>query len=91
MDEASKRPASRKPLNGERTHPLSQHALSTLRRIAVAPVPRQEVNPGVANRLEREELVRGLQLKSPYASRKGTVEHLEITEAGRSALAESSR
>lgn len=45
------------PLNGSKTHPPSEHALAELRDIARSPVPRLAVNPGVANRLEREDLV----------------------------------
>ena len=42
-----------KPLNREKTHPLTQHAIGVLRDIAVKPIPRQSLNPGVANRLAR--------------------------------------
>jgi hypothetical protein len=75
------------PMNGIKTHPLSAHALAELRDIAAAPVPRCAVNPGVANRLEREGLVRGVEIKSPYKAHKGgTCLHLEITDAGRERL-----
>lgn len=79
------------PLNGTKTHPLSEHAIGELRDIAAAPVPRQAVNPGVANRLLREELVEQVQLPSPFKSHhgrhgKGTCIHLRITDAGREAL-----
>jgi hypothetical protein len=77
---------SGKPLNGEKTHPLSAHAIATLTRIAQNPVPRQEVNAGVVNRLEREELVVRRSGQSPYKTGTGTVDFLEITEFGRCAL-----
>lgn len=71
------------PLNGIKTHPLSDHAKEVLKRIAHAAVPRQEVNPGVANRLERENLVRRVSKPSPYKRHKNNVDYLEITPAGR--------
>ena len=74
------------PLNGTKTHPLSKTALDVLAGIAVAPVPRQVVNPGVVNRLTREHLVEVVDLPSPYKTVRGTVEHLRITPAGREAL-----
>lgn len=75
------------PLNGTRTHPLTAHALAELRDIADQPVPRQEVNPGVANRLEREALVEVVQLPSPFPSHRGRyIAHLRITEAGLAVL-----
>lgn len=79
-----------KPLNGEKTHPLSVHAREELRDIAMSPVPRQAVNPGVANRLLREALVESVALPSPFKTHKGgKIEHLQITQAGRDALAAS--
>ncbi len=74
------------PLNGPPTHPLSPSALHALAEIARAPVPRQEVNPGVADRLEREDLVEVVDLPSPHKTVKGTVRHLRITAAGLAAL-----
>lgn len=74
------------PLNGEKTHPLSQAALDVLRKISRAPVPRCEVNPGVVNRLEREALVEEVALASPFKTRKGLVRHLQITATGRERL-----
>lgn len=73
-----------KPLNGEKTHPLSAHAIAELRDIDRRPVPRSAVNPGVANRLLREALVKTVMLPSPFKTHKGqNVAHLEITEAGK--------
>ena len=75
--------AGMKPLNGEKTHPLSEHALAELRDIAAAPVPSCAVNPGVINRLLRESLVEEVQLPSPFPTHKGrNVAHLQITKAG---------
>lgn len=76
------------PLNGTKTHPLSEHALAELQDIASAPVPRVAVNPGVANRLLSEALVEAVQLPNPFKAHKGgNCEHLRITDAGRAALA----
>jgi hypothetical protein len=73
-----------KPLNGEKTHPLSAHALAELRDIALHPVPACAVNPGVANRLLRENLVSSVELPSPYKTHKGrSIAHLVITAQGR--------
>jgi hypothetical protein len=75
------------PLNGSKTHPLSAHARSELARIAKTPVPSQDVNPGVVNRLRRESLVELVQLPSPFASHKGRkIEHLQVSDAGRALL-----
>jgi hypothetical protein len=81
-----------KPLNGEKTHPLTQHAIGVLRDIASKPIPRQSLNPGVANRLARENFVTQVQLPSPFKSHhgrhgKGTCVHLQITDRGRQVLA----
>ena len=75
------------PLNGTRTHPLTEHALAELRDIANRPVPRQAVNPGVANRLLREHLVAEVMLPSPFQTHKGkSIAHLQITADGRARL-----
>jgi hypothetical protein len=72
------------PLNGTKTHPLTAHALAELKDIAAKPVPRQAVNPGVANRLLRGELVESVMLPSPFRTHGGrTIEHLRITDTGR--------
>ena len=77
-----------KPLNGEKTHPLSSHALAELKDIALHPVPSCAVNPGVANRLLRERLVMTVDLPSPYKTHKGrSIAHLAITAAGRERVA----
>jgi len=79
-----------KPLNGTKTHPLSEHAKDRLREIEQAPVPTLALNPGVVDRLLRESLVEIVQLPSPYKKHKGgTCAHLRITDAGRQALKQS--
>jgi len=73
----------RMPLNGTKTHPLSEYAREELRNIATEPVPRQSVNPGVANRLLREGLVSEVQTVSPFKRHKGgSITHLQITADG---------
>jgi hypothetical protein len=75
------------PLNGTKTHPLTAHALAELLDISAKPVPRQAVSPGVANRLEREDLVAEVMLPSPFKAHKGAeIRHLRITAAGRERL-----
>jgi len=69
-----------KPLNGEKTHPLSEHALRVLRRIEGAPVPRYLINPGVRDRLLRESLV------EEHMPQNSKHVHFAITDAGRKAL-----
>jgi len=63
------------PLNGKKTHPLSKHALSVL---ASLPLHVHLVNPGVTNRLMREDLA--------DIFNRGGVRFLEITAAGVLAL-----
>jgi hypothetical protein len=73
---------------GARTvKPLTPHALSELRRIVrmTGGVPRQEINPGVVNKLVKEKLARIVLAPTPYATRKGTIEWLIATDAGRTA------
>jgi len=75
------------PLNGTKTHPLTDHAREQLLDIAAKPVPRQDVNPGVANRLLRECLVSEVMLTSPFKTHKGkSIAHLQITTDGRERL-----
>lgn len=76
------------PLNGTKTHPLSAHAIAELKDIALRPVPCCSVNPGVQNRLRREQLVEIVALPSPFKTHKGgNAPHLQITQAGRDRLA----
>lgn len=82
---------ARMPLNGTKTHPLTPHAISMMRTLAKAPIPTQEINPGVVNRLTRgsptEWLARIVMLPSPYRIHKGrNIAHLELTDAGIAAL-----
>jgi len=68
-------------------NPLTPHARSALAIIAQAPVPSLTVNPGVINRLLRENLIELVQLPSPYKKHKGgNCAFLQITEAGQSEL-----
>lgn len=76
-----------KPLNGTKTHPLSDHAREVLRAISVKPIPRLEVNPGVVNRLMRGALVELNMIPSSQKMHNGRdVLHLCITDAGRAEL-----
>jgi hypothetical protein len=79
------------PMNGTKTHPLTPHALSVLKRLLSGPEPQQSINPGVVNRLMREDLVTIAKRPSPFATHKNRpIDHLEITDAGRAALARPS-
>lgn len=72
-----------KPLNGERTHPLTAHAIATLVDLSHGPKPSQEFNPGVVNRLLRGELVDFTFLVSPYKTHAGKkIEFLRLTKLG---------
>lgn len=76
-----------RPLNGEKTHPLSNHAREELRNINERPLPRSVTNPGVANRLLRENLVELVELPSPFNVHKGRlIWHLRITDEGKKVL-----
>lgn len=66
--------------------PLSDLARRTLADIAQAPVLRQKINPGLANRLESEKLVDIVMLESPFRTVKGLTRYLAITDAGRALL-----
>lgn len=76
------------PLNGTRTHPLTEHTREVLRSLdRDGPTPRSRINPGVVNRLEREDLAKIVRLPSPFKTHKGRlIEHMQITEAGRVAI-----
>ena len=78
---------TRTPLYGTKTHPLSDVALAALRWVARGPLPRHKINPGVTDRLWREDLVEIVDLPSPYKTKKGLLPHLRITDAGRARLA----
>jgi hypothetical protein len=75
-----------KPLNGTKTHPLSDHARRALERLARGqPIPCLEFNPGVVNRLLRGALVEVSERPSHYyQSDNGKPrQFLMITDAGR--------
>ena len=75
------------PLNGTQTHPLSETAKAALRGMTLAPVPRNTLNPGVANRLLRGGLVGSAMLTSPYKNHMGKdIEHFRITAAGKEVI-----
>lgn len=75
------------PLFGTKTHPLSAFAKETLRNLMSGPIPTNQINPGVGNRLMRETLVQIVELHSPYVSHKGkNIPHYEITEKGKQEL-----
>lgn len=63
--------------------PLTSSARAALRRILDGPVPCQELNSGVVDRLLRGSLVEAVDLPSPYKTKKGSVRHLRILDAGR--------
>lgn len=70
------------PLNGTKTHPLSRHAMAVLEKLEAGPVPRQSINPGVCNRLLREQLVEEVQLPSPFKTHRGRlIPHLRLPES----------
>lgn len=72
------------PLNGTKTHPLSDLARSALRDLSLRPMARRFFNAGLANRLERDGLVETVYLPSPFKIHKGhPIAHLRITDAGR--------
>jgi hypothetical protein len=76
------------PLNGAKTHPLTAHALGVLRSLLSGPKPRQEINAGVVDRFQREDLTETVRLPSPYKIHKGSLIDFErITDAGRAAVA----
>ena len=78
-----------KPLNGEKTHPLSDHAKGVLRALSRDAVLTLDINPGVQNRLLREDLARYVGGYSPYAKDRGRWRDelfMTITDAGREAL-----
>lgn len=78
------------PLNGTKTHPLSKHAVYALRRLAnEGPTPRQEFNPGVVNRLVREDLAKMEQRPSPYRTVRGNVSFLVLTNSGKQGIVDA--
>jgi hypothetical protein len=80
------------PNNGEKTHPLTAIALGVLCESARGPVLKRGVNPGIVDRLTREDLVELIELPSPWAA-KGKKEawHLRILEPGRARILETTK
>ena len=67
------------PLNGSRP-PLTQHSLSVLARLDEdGTMPAYQINPGVINRLLREQFIEVVV--------RGGKPQVDITEAGRSVVA----
>lgn len=56
------------------SQPLSAIAYETLSRLSSGPIPTQEVNPGLIDKLYREGLIALVQVASPYKSHKGEAE-----------------
>lgn len=65
------------------THPLKSASIAVLKRLYAGPLPRQEINPGVCERLLRENLVESYIGPSLYRTKPGKREYLRITDAGR--------
>ncbi len=67
------------PLNGTKTHPLSDAAKAILASLAREPIPCSQVNPGIVDRLLREGVVEIERLPSPFKTHKGKhVPHLRL-------------
>lgn len=75
----------RTPLNGRKTHPLSEHALDVLESLANGRIESYRINAGVINRLMREDLAEPVTVLG-QAPEKDKF-YLRITDAGRAALA----
>jgi len=72
------------PLNGTKTHSLKPASLAVLRKLAVEPLRCHMVNPGVLDRLTRENLA----IVQGQATLTGWVKNLVITDAGRAVMAQ---
>jgi len=77
---------TRAPLNGTKTHPLTDHAIGALRKLRAGPLPRQSLNPGIVDRLLREALIELEDGPSPYKTKPGTRQYAKITPGGLFAL-----
>ena len=74
----------RPPLNGSKTHPLTKHALGVLRQLRDHGAIRSFlVNPGVIDRLTREDLIEFFE--------RGSDRYIEITVAGRDRINQVSK
>ena len=70
---------TRKPLNGENTHPLSPFAQSVLESLRSGPIPRSDLNSGIVDRLLREGCTEIADLPSPYLiHKKKLIPHLRL-------------
>lgn len=75
----------RLPLNGTKTHPLKPASIAVLElMLRQGPQPKHEINPGVRDRLAREDLIEAVRA-IPYHSTK-EYDCYRITDAGRAAL-----
>ena len=71
------------PLNGKETKKLTKIAIETLKRLKYRPLPCQELNPGLLNRLIRGNLIDIVKLPSPYKTHKGRViDHCRLNNFG---------
>lgn len=79
---------NRLPLNGTKTHPLTKDGIAALQLLSRnGPQIPQRFNPGIRNRLLREDLVRVIQMMSPHKKDKGGLcDHFALTDAGVEAL-----
>lgn len=66
----------------------SDHVWEALEAISFGPVPSQQFNPGVCRKLIAEGLATAVELPTPYKTRSGMISHMEITEVGKTTLAE---
>lgn len=67
--------------------PLSDHAEGVLRSLARGPIPNQEINAGVSNKLLQQGYAEPTSAVSPYKTHRGAkIGHLAITEKGRRRL-----
>lgn len=77
------------PLNGSKTHPLCEHALGILKSLLNGPIPNYKINPGVINRLLREDLIEIVWIeKASYNNKykekqKVRVANSQITQKGK--------
>ena len=77
----------RTPLNGTKTHPLSDVAKATIVCLNHGPIPYSQINAGVIDRLMREYLVETVMLPSPFITHRGkSIRHIKLTDAGRALL-----
>ncbi len=67
--------------------PISEHAERVLDGLVVGPRPRQEINPGVVDRLLRSGYIEMVNRVSPYKTHKGAlIPFVAITDKGRQFL-----